>query len=624
MKTLINHRDVNMIASNIKYCRSVLLSMKLLAVLNFTLLLFLVDNKAHARTPINERTITAQLTLADNSRLSAPKKFSELLLSLTERQSSLSVEQRHFLTYLQGYHFAYIGEHDKSVTTLSGLLEQEISTLLRYRVITTLVNVSAINQHWSEGLKYIKANKKLLPEIKQMKYVETSFLTTILFYTQLKQYRLALSYIEQLKQLGSSASNQCFVTRYELQAKYNLQNLKADELPISAALTLCEGVKSNLGASSIRVDQAKRYLNEQQPDKALALLLPYADKVNNTYLPMLLAMMNNVLAKAYFQLDDIDEAKKYLADALEQNKHNTGVQRTMNSYELLYKIAEQEQNLPLAYQYFKKFSALNKAYLDENHGKHLAFQLAEHDALEKESQIKLLNEKNNLLVSNQDLASAEIANTQLAIIVLVLVIILLVVWGTRLYQAHRIAKVLSEYDALTGIYNRRHFTHVANVAIEYCKSAQQDLSLIMFDLDYFKQVNDNHGHLTGDWALKAAAEACKLVGRKNDIFARIGGEEFCLILPSCNIYAARIRAEACRVAIENIITEKSGCNFTMTASFGLTDVTRSGFDLHKLLKDADIATYRAKYSGRNTVCVFEKETPEAMSDDVEATVSAST
>ena len=147
-------------------------------------------------------------------------------------------------------------------------------------------------------------------------------------------------------------------------------------------------------------------------------------------------------------------------------------------------------------------------------------------------------------------------------------------------------------------------------ALKYCQNSQQELSLIMFDLDHFKKINDNFGHMCGDWALKETIRVCKKIGRKNDIFARLGGEEFCILLPSCNIEAAVLRAEACRAAIENTITEDSGNDFTITASFGVTDVKRSGFDLEKLLADADFATYDSKHSGRNRVTVYEPETPE--------------
>ena len=248
--------------------------------------------------------------------------------------------------------------------------------------------------------------------------------------------------------------------------------------------------------------------------------------------------------------------------------------------------------------------------LEGEKAKHLAFQLAEHQAFEQKSKIKLLNEKNALLISEQALDKAKVANIQLMIAVLTITLALFTLWGGRLWKAHKRVKELAEYDALTGIYNRGHFTQVTNSALKYCKNAEQELSVIMFDLDHFKKVNDSFGHACGDWALKETIKVCQNIGRKNDIFARLGGEEFCLVLPSCNVAAAMLRAEACRAAIEEIITEESGCDFSITASFGVTDAKRSGFDLDKLLADADLAAYASKHAGRNRITLFQVPTKD--------------
>ena len=76
----------------------------------------------------------------------------------------------------------------------------------------------------------------------------------------------------------------------------------------------------------------------------------------------------------------------------------------------------------------------------------------------------------------------------------------------------------------------------------------------MFDIDHFKSINDSHGHLCGDWALKAIVKTCQDITRQDDIFARLGGEEFCIILPNCSIDIAIAQAEACRKAIAAIKT----------------------------------------------------------------------
>jgi GGDEF domain-containing protein len=219
------------------------------------------------------------------------------------------------------------------------------------------------------------------------------------------------------------------------------------------------------------------------------------------------------------------------------------------SYKLLFEVSQAEKGFETALYYYQKHTLADKLYYDEIQAKHIVFQIAEHQAIEQQNEISLLNKKNDLLTAEQALTNANAENTRLIVIVLSLTLSVLLFWGIRLLKAHKRIKELSEYDALTDIFNRGHFSQVANNALRYCQSADQELSIIMFDLDYFKKINDDYGHACGDWALHKTVEVCKNIGRQNDIFARLGGEEFCLLLTSCNSQTAKLRAEACRKAI---------------------------------------------------------------------------
>jgi len=548
--------------------------------------------------------LSRKFTLADSSRLTDPKLFRKLLTELSQQKDHFTDADHHFYDYLQGYHFAYIGEHEKSEQKLKEILLSNANALLKFRVNHTLINLSAINHKWADGLLYIAANNTVIDNINNEDVIQSSLLATVIFYNQLKQYDLALQYIAQLELHNASLFNQCFTKQYYLEAKFHLKQLTAKSKSINDGIRLCESAANSIGANSIRRYQARLFLQAQSPDQALNLLLPYVDEVKETLFPMLIAAIDNIIAKAYYQLNDLDSAKKYATKAMLLNKHNTGVQRGRDSYEILYQVAEKQQNLALALSHYKQFSQLDKAFLDEVKTKHLAFQLAQHDSQLQASRIKLLNEKNKVLTTKQVLVESKIRNVQLLILALLLFLVLLAIWGTRLWRSHKRVKILSESDELTGIYNRRHFNYVATSALRYCKTAQQDLSVVMFDLDLFKNINDNYGHHCGDWALKETIRVCQAIGKSNDVFARLGGEEFCLLLPSGNIDDAYKRAEACRVAIEDIVTTASGSDFSITASFGVTDIKRSGFRLTNLLKDADIAMYQAKESGRNQVTLF--------------------
>ena len=416
--------------------------------------------------------IAEKFTLADENRLSNPALFRQLLKDLRQKRSHFTPAHQQFFNYLQGYHFAYIGEHDKAEKRLKAILLSGAETLLKFRANHTLINLSAINHKWADGFQYIADNNLIISGIKDKNIIQSSLLATVIFYISVKQYDLALEHIKQLEQYELPLSKQCFAKQYYLNAKLNLGQLKVSTPAISHSLKLCIASKNILGANSIRLYQGKLHLQSKVPKQALNLLLPYIDEVESTLFPMLIAAINNVIAQAYDQLNDMDNATHYATKARLLNKDNTGVERGRDSYQVLYQVAEKENKPILALHYFKQYAQFDKAFLDEVKAKHLAFQLAEHDSLAQISEIKLLNEKNSLLTIKQDLAETKIHNVQLGIAILILLISILTVWGTHLWRVHKRVKILSESDELTGIYNRRHFNYVAISALRYCKTAQ--------------------------------------------------------------------------------------------------------------------------------------------------------
>jgi len=153
-------------------------------------------------------------------------------------------------------------------------------------------------------------------------------------------------------------------------------------------------------------------------------------------------------------------------------------------------------------------------------------------------------------------------------------------------------------DSLTHIYNRLHFAHFLDVEIDKAKRYGSKFSIIFFDLDHFKKVNDNFGHMVGDEVLE---EITKLVSRANrsaDIFARYGGEEFIILTPETDINGALIHAERLRNEIEKYEFDKVG---HITSSFGVTEFITEKDTVETLLDRADKALYLAKEYGRNRV-----------------------
>lgn len=152
-------------------------------------------------------------------------------------------------------------------------------------------------------------------------------------------------------------------------------------------------------------------------------------------------------------------------------------------------------------------------------------------------------------------------------------------------------------DPLTGIYNRVKFNEELQRWIEFCNRYEHPLSLVMFDIDDFKKVNDNYGHMTGDCVIKDLALIIEKQIRNTDIFARWGGEEFVILLPNTNIHQAKEMMERIRVCVQN---NKYNDIEHITCSFGVAAL-RKNENAESLLQRADKLLYEAKDCGKNRV-----------------------
>ncbi len=158
-------------------------------------------------------------------------------------------------------------------------------------------------------------------------------------------------------------------------------------------------------------------------------------------------------------------------------------------------------------------------------------------------------------------------------------------------------------DSLTGLYNRRYIMEKLPVDLLNSSLLGTELSIIMADIDYFKKVNDNFGHLAGDQALKTVANVLSgCIKRDSDWIARFGGEEFMICMPGANLEIARKTAERMRQSIEKASIQYDGKNIGVTVSFGIYSLRSAGHEkAEDLLKFADEKLYQAKLNGRNRV-----------------------
>ncbi len=168
---------------------------------------------------------------------------------------------------------------------------------------------------------------------------------------------------------------------------------------------------------------------------------------------------------------------------------------------------------------------------------------------------------------------------------------------------YKAVKHEADFDGLTSIHNRQHFDKKLRQELKRHQRLGHSLSLIMLDLDHFKQLNDSYGHVTGDMVLKKIGDILAETVRETDFPARYGGEEFVVILPETTEEQAWFLAQRLRIKISQTVFTYEDKKFSITASLGVASMTPGPLTPEeKLLKQADQALYFSKVSGRNMVC----------------------
>jgi diguanylate cyclase (GGDEF)-like protein len=175
--------------------------------------------------------------------------------------------------------------------------------------------------------------------------------------------------------------------------------------------------------------------------------------------------------------------------------------------------------------------------------------------------------------------------------------------ATAIQNAHYVERVrhLANIDGLTGIFNRRYFEKQIADELERSRRYDTELTVVMVDIDHFKRLNDEFGHLLGDEVLRQVSSIFSQQLRKNDVVCRYGGEEFAILLPQTNFQQAQAVAEKLRKVVEG--WQFPGVPRPVTISSGVASCPAHGATRDDVVKAADAALYTAKQSGRNCVVI---------------------
>lgn len=548
---------------------------------------------------------TGMLQRADALKSVNPVEFVRLLDDLHQQQSQLSEAQREHLQYLQGWRHAYAGEYATAIPLLESIVDQASDPTLQFRAGSTATNVRALSAQY-EGA-FLQLNKLLnkLPEVTDQDARLQGMSVAADLYVLVGEYDLGIHYAEQVVKENARGRGVCRGEQIRLDALCKSKRITADNPDLQTAVNACLSQGESLAANAIRTTQARLFLREHRLDDAIALLERHYGEVEQSRYPRGISEWESLMAQAYQQRGSGTIAQRLALRSVEHSVKDQFTQPLVGAYRVLYEEAEKHGDIANAIAYLKKSARADKAYLDDVTARQLAYERVKSNTLSAKSQIEALNQENKLLQLQRELDSKAAETSRLYIALLMLVVVFIALWAYRTKRSQLHFMKLSQVDSLTGISNRPRFIQLAEAVLETARKSQQHASVVLCDLDHFKAINDRCGHAAGDHVLRQAVMACQTHLRVSDIFGRVGGEEFGIVLPGCGLEDAKQRAERLRQALSSIDPLFEGERCPVSGSFGVTSTEISGYELRQLLAHADAALYRAKAAGRDRVMPFD-------------------
>ncbi|CAM5213781.1 GGDEF domain-containing protein [Alishewanella longhuensis] len=523
-----------------------------------------------------------------------------LLLSQDTTLTDLNEQQRNKLRLLQAWDLVLSGRFKQAIDIVDELEKQD-NLSIQLSATSLKVNIHTLTSKYTEAFNGVERLLSALHFVDDEKLFYQIIGQVILLYNKIEHYAGVPPLIKHGLTITKDPNLLCRLQTLALPNHYHTLGYAEYETKFTEVIRLCDNAQE-LVFNLVTIRHHMFYLLEQQqPTAALEWYQQFVGQVTQLNYPLLTAGFKAAAAEAFLQQGELVSAAK-LALAAEQHlptdQHDPAVLAT---YRVLYRLAQAQENFQTLQYYAEKRLETELTIAREKASQQLAFQLANSETRLREQRIQLLDKDNELLTLERDLYQQQAEKRYLFLIFICsLSLILAAVTYRSLTRSQRFRR-LAEFDQLTGISNRHHFYQHANIAAKYCEQNRRPLSVVVFDLDYFKKINDSYGHAMGDWALQQVVASCRNFMRTSDIFGRVGGEEFAIVLPDCRADKAEMLAEICRDAIANIDTSQMSNTFTLTASFGISEAAQVGYDISALLDAADKALYKAKDNGRNQV-----------------------
>jgi len=553
----------------------------------------------HAATSV--ANAAALLDQTESLRTDDHPRFLQMLARLNSEAPGLTNEEQWHLRYLDAWEATFEGDYAKGEAQLHDVIDHSGDTTLIAKASALLLTNLANNRRYEEAFALANRLTAELPRIKDplARYLVLMNLSQMLDFAD--QTDVALKYAHMMEDAIPPGQTRCLAVTLQIAALYNAKRLTSSDPQLQQGIETCVAARQPIHANVMWLVLGSLYLDENQPGKALALLDRIAPSLRiNPYFDQAQSALVE-RAQAYAKLGQANKARKAALAAVAMSHPDDISERLRDAYEVLYQIEKKQGHLAASLSYYEHYVAQDKGYLNDITARTLAYEEAEQHILLQKLETEGLSKQNSILRLQQALATKAAESSRLYIALLLVVLASIVFWLFRLTRSLLRFKELSHLDGLTGIFNHQHFMSEADRALRLLEKKPGTGCLVFIDLDHFKQINDTYGHPMGDAVLRHTVAICRRQLRPTDLFGRLGGEEFGILLHECTRDQGMAIADRIRIAIETSPVAVDGSVASLSASIGLASTDAYGYELQRLCREADAALYRAKRSGRNRV-----------------------
>lgn len=552
--------------------------------------------------PAQEDDLQARIDRAAELNVTAPWQESQKLLEeLASELDEATPRQRARVTFLLARNQAIAGHYERAIDMLEPLRSGSTDPDLKLSAYRLSAN-AALNRDWfEEGYRYLRAGLELLPEVRAEAPKVKLLGMAAYFYGSVDEGDKGIDYAEQELTIAESSGDarlQCIAWRDMSLAQRRAGDLGPalengrrglEHCNASGDPVLTGTITVLLGALMVDHGNIEEGLRTIRRGLGLVEESGYRDGVLNAKLS---------LGRALVEAGQLDQAKDVLEPLVSEFEAVDFWRNLSDSHRLLAEIAEARGNYKEALRHQKVAESASDSLLDRERAMRLAYLQVEFDLRRKEQQIALLREQNRVLELESEAQRQRryLAFGSVAALSIIGILLVLLVLRTRSDRHHLLW--LSQHDGLTGLRNHGSFFRRANEALAVTKKSGALFTLIVADIDYFKAINDEHGHVVGDAVLSQTGELLREVFEPQGIIGRIGGEEFAIALPGMD----RDRATDLIHELNDRLqpTRENGSVVEITLSYGLAEASDTS-TVEKLRLYADRALYEAKRRGRDQI-----------------------